>query len=112
MGKISAFFDLFRKGVAVANPEAWKTGGMAFAPVLVAFLVSLDSLLDQFGIDIHMDTQTATLVAGGVLAIYHWVLTFITSDKVGVLPAKEVPPVDPPDSSGGFIDPLNPDGRG
>lgn len=83
MEKLKALFNLFRKGAAVANPSAWKSGQIT-ATVLGAALIALIQLLGVFGVSIPMDADTATAIAGGVVAGVNFVLTLITSKHAGL----------------------------
>lgn len=89
MEKLSAFWDLFRKGQCIDNPAAWKKGQIA-APVLGAFLMAAVHLLGLYGYTIPIDEGTAAALAGGILIVVNSLLTVITTDKLGILPAKPI----------------------
>ena len=94
MNKLSALFNLFRKGSSVSDPAAWKNKQIT-ATVLGAFILALINVLAAFGYALPIDTETANAIAGGIIAIVNVLLTVTTTDKVG-LPAKhdKVPPID------------------
>lgn len=86
MNKLSALFNLFRKGSSVSDPAAWKNKQIT-ATVLGAFILALINVLAAFGYALPIDTETANAIAGGIIAIVNVLLTVTTTDKVG-LPAK------------------------
>lgn len=100
MTKIFALLDLFRKGSSVANPALWKQGGMALQVVLVGLILSANTVAGMFGYDLNISEAQAGSIAAGVVTVVCIVFTYVTSDKVGILPAKpEVPPEGGPDRS-------------
>lgn len=86
MNKLSALFNLFRKGSSVSDPAAWKNKQIT-ATVLGAFILALINVLAAFGYALPIDTETANAIAGGIIAFINVLLTVTTTDKVG-LPAK------------------------
>lgn len=86
MNKLSALFNLFRKGSSVSDPTAWKNKQIT-ATVLGAFILALINVLAAFGYALPIDTETANAIAGGIIAFINVLLTVTTTDKVG-LPAK------------------------
>lgn len=90
MNKISALWDLFRKGECVADPAKWKARQIT-ATVLGAAIMAAIQALKAFGIDIAIDENSALAIAGGVIAVVNVVLTITTTDKIG-LPAKQAMP--------------------
>lgn len=86
MNKLSALFNLFRKGSSVSDPAAWKNRQIT-ATVLGAFILALINVLAAFGYALPVDTETANAIAGGIIAFINVLLTVTTTDKVG-LPAK------------------------
>lgn len=95
MNKLTSFFDLLRKGGIVANPELWKHGGAALQSALAALIVSLVSTGKAFGYELPVTPEVAGSIAGGVAALVGVFVTYVTSDKVGILPAKPAPAADP-----------------
>lgn len=89
MEKMLALLNLFRKGSAVDDPAAWKQHQVT-ATMVGVFIMALVQLAKAFGYDIHIDDTTATALAGGAIAAVNVVLTYVTSDKIGVLPAKRI----------------------
>lgn len=87
--RLLAVMDLFRKGEAVANKEAWKTGQITVTAV-AGLIMALIQVGKAFGysLPVDVDSDTITAFAGGTLGFINIVLTFITSEKVGILPAK------------------------
>ena len=95
MGKLLALWDLFRKGTSVDDPALWKNRQITVT-VLAPVIMSLAHLTNTFGLDIQLDADTAATIAAGIIAVVNVVLTYTTSDKVG-LPSK----ADTPDSDKG-----------
>ena len=93
MEKLFALFALFRQGNAVSNPADWKNGAIQ-AMALVPVLLAVDRVATAFGSPLGIDTQTATDIAVGVVAIVGVVSHVITSDKIGMPPKRE-PDVQP-----------------
>lgn len=93
MEKLKALFDLFRKGSKVANPAAWKEGQVT-ATVLAAVILAIVHLMSAFGFAVPIDLNTANAIATGIIAVVNVVLTFTTTDKIGLPPAKPVEPED------------------
>jgi len=91
-GKLSAFWDLFRKGQEVSNAEAWKTGTISVS-ALSAFLYAIVKLTKGTQYEIPLDEASVEAFSGGVLAIAATVMHIITSKKAGILPAKEAEPL-------------------
>lgn len=86
MNKLLALLDLFRKGSTVADPAFWKRRqieGTALAPLLGALAVALKS----FGVEVPLDEVQIVALSGGIVVVINLVLTFTTTDKIG-LPAK------------------------
>jgi hypothetical protein len=83
LDKIRAAWAVFHRGEAVADPAAWKSGGMQ-AVTIAAFLTAILDLLKALGHEITIDQATINGVAVGVISVVHVVFTVITSDKVGL----------------------------
>lgn len=90
MNKIMAIADLFRKGQAVANKEAWKNGQIT-ATALAGVVLAGAQVAAAYGhpLALLVDVDTVTAVAGAVIGGVNLVMTYITSETVGILPAKE-----------------------
>lgn len=88
MDKIAALWNLFRKGECVSNPAAWKTGQVSVT-ALGAVIMAAVHALAVFGHPLPIDEGSAVAIAGGVIAVVNVVLTFTTTDKIGLLPAKQ-----------------------
>lgn len=83
MQKLLAVLALFRQGNVIANAAAWKNRQITIT-ALGAFLLALFHVLKAFGVEIPVDEETTNTIAAGVLCIVNIVLTFFTSDKVGL----------------------------
>lgn len=88
MSKMFAFFNLFRIGESLMNAGTWKVGGMALQGALVAFFLAGNDILGSLGLPFRFDQAQADGMALIIVTGVNLVLTFITSDKVGLLPAK------------------------
>lgn len=89
MNKILALMDLFRKGEAVANKEAWKKGQIAVTALAGAIMAAIQ-VGKAFGYNLPegITEETVNLVSAGVIGTVNIALTYATSDKVGILPSK------------------------
>ena len=83
MNKLMALFDLFRKGVSVSDPVLWKTRQIK-STVLAAFILAVINVAVVFGYSIPIDTETANLIAAGIIALVNTVLTITTTNKIGI----------------------------
>ena len=83
MDKIKAVLAVFRKGAVVANPRLWKQGQIT-ATAVGALLIAVAQLGKVFGHDLNLDPDTASAVAGGVVAFVNWLCTLATSKHVGL----------------------------
>lgn len=82
MNKVMAMLDLFRKGSAVDNPQDWKSGQIT-ATMLGVAIVSAVHLAKAYGYDLPIDEESATTVAGGIIAVVNVILTMVTSKHAG-----------------------------
>jgi hypothetical protein len=89
MGKLLALLDLFRKGSVVANPDAWRKHQIT-ATMLGVFIMAAVQLAKVFGYALPIDDDTATAIAGGVLALANVVFNYVSSAEAGILPAKSI----------------------
>lgn len=96
MNKFAAFFDLFRRGSAVADPALWKNRS-ALALAIAGLLAALVQLAKVYGYElpVPLTHDEIAALAGGIATVIGIVCTFVTSDKVG-LPAKPEPNPFPP----------------
>lgn len=83
MNKLMVLFDLFRKGVSVSDPVLWKTRQIK-STVLAAFILAVINVAVVFGYSIPIDTETANLIAAGIIALVNTVLTITTTNKIGI----------------------------
>lgn len=98
MNKLMVLFDLFRKGVSVSDPTLWKTRQIK-STVLAAFILAVINVAAVFGYSIPIDTETANLIAAGIIALVNTVLTITTTNKIGTGKAedtKAIPQADIP----------------
>jgi hypothetical protein len=85
-----AAFAVFRKGKAVANPEAWKSYAMA-VQMLVGLMTAVVGLLRANGYELPVSDETLQYLAGGIaglwfggVGVYH----VITSPDRGLPPRR------------------------
>ena len=91
MSKLLAFLDLFRKGSAVSDPAVWKNRS-ALTLALTALILTGCRTAREFGYDIPISETDAATIAAGVAVVVGLLSTYITSEKVGILPPKPVQP--------------------
>ena len=83
MGKIRSLFALFRKGRCVSDPAKWKARQIE-ASALVAVMWAAVQAASAWGVEIPIDGDTIDGIAVGLLAVVNWVLTIVTTDKIGL----------------------------
>ena len=101
MNKLLALLDLFRKGNAVADPALWKSRQIK-ATLLLPVFGALIAVLRAFGLEVPLDDTQITQLVTGLVVVINLLLTYSTTDKVG-LPAK--PERDPPNRFPDIKDP-------
>lgn len=84
LDKLKSVWNVFKQGQAVANPAAWKRGQIT-ATMLGGFFIAIVQLAKAFGHDIPLDADTSTAIAGGIVAGVNWLLTIVTTDKIGIV---------------------------
>lgn len=88
MNKLMVLFDLFRKGASVSDPALWKARQVK-STVLAALILAVINTASVFGYSIPIDTETANLIAAGIIALVNAILTVTTTDKIGIVKAEE-----------------------
>lgn len=81
--KLKLLFSAFRQGSEIANAAYWK-GKQVDSAKLAAFLSVLVLIAKQYGYDTGVDDATILAITGGIYAAVNFVLTNITSKKVGI----------------------------
>lgn len=94
MNKLLAFIDLFRRGSVVADPALWKNRSAATI-ALAGLIAALVQIARLYGYELPLDEDAILAIAGGIATVVGLFVTYGTSDKVGVLPAKPAPDPDP-----------------
>lgn len=82
MGKIAALFKLFKAGEEVGNAAAWTN-----RTIIVNVLVAVLGVAAAFGFKVDLDTDTLTMLAGGIVAAVtagNAVMHAITDHRAGV----------------------------
>ena len=85
--KIKGLWNLMQAGKAVADPALWKNRQITVT-ALVAVLMAVVQLSKGSAYELPIDEDTATAIAGGLLAVVNVVLTLSTSEKVGFKPSE------------------------
>jgi hypothetical protein len=80
--KIKAVWEVLQLGKSLADPQKWKKRQIGLT-VLGGFFIGIAQLAKMFSYDIHLDEDTATAIAGGIIGIVNWYFTIATSEKVG-----------------------------
>ncbi len=88
--KLQALWDLMKKGRVVADPAKWKQRQIT-ASMLVSLIWALVNFGEAIGINVQIDTKTVDAIAVCLLALVNWVLTLVTSDKVGLQDKRPAP---------------------
>lgn len=88
MGKIIAIIDLFRKGSAVADKEAWKKGQIG-TTVIAGLLVAIANVAAAYGYPLPISEDVATQIGAGVIGVVNLICTYTTSESVGLLAEKK-----------------------
>lgn len=89
MNKLLSLVNLFRKGEAVANKEAWKKGQIGVTAVAGAIVAAVQ-VAKAFGYSLPegITEDTINYVSAGIIGVVNIALTYATSEKVGLLPSK------------------------
>lgn len=82
--KIGLLLDLLKEGREVSNPVFWKRLQSEGQPVVAALITAVFGLLKGTKYEIPMDDATAMALGGSIFFVVNWVLTKITSKKVGL----------------------------
>ena len=83
IAKIKALWDVLQKGKEVADPEIWKRRQVT-STLLGGAIIAVVQLAKAFDYDLHIDEDTVTAVAAGVVAIVNYFLTLSTTTKIGI----------------------------
>jgi hypothetical protein len=88
--KLLSIINLFRKGSAVVDKQAWKNGQITATAIAGAAMAGVQ-VAQAFGYDLPAGVTEAAVnaVAGAVATVVNIVGTYVTSEHVGLLPAKE-----------------------
>lgn len=88
MNKILALIDLFRKGSAVANKEAWKKGQIG-STVIAGLILAIVQVAAVYGYPLPISEDVAMEIGAAFIGVVNFVLTYITTDKIGILAEKQ-----------------------
>lgn len=84
INKIKIILDVFNKGQAVANPEAWKKGQIT-TNVIVCFIWALINVSNAYGYNISVDKDFVDGFSIASLTIINWIITIVSSEKIGIV---------------------------
>lgn len=82
--KVTAGYDLLKKGNAVADPAAWKKRQITTTMITALIWSGIKGAQAFAGFDIPIDEGTVDNVAIGILALVNWLFTLSTSKTVGI----------------------------
>lgn len=82
---LTDFFNAFRKGQELANPETWKNRTILLN-ALVALIAALGAIAKGFGYDVPVDSEAIGGGVVGVFALINGVMQIVTSKRVGLPP--------------------------
>ena len=82
--KVTAGYDLLKKGNAVADPAKWKKGQITVTLIVALMWSGIKAVESFFGYQVPIDEDTVNNVAIGILALVNWVFTLTTSKTVGI----------------------------
>ncbi len=96
MKKLTSILNLFRKGSMVADPAKWKRRHIT-AAMVAALLVAISQALEAYGYGhfFPVDAESAAVLAAAVLVVFDIVFVPATTEKLGLPPVGDVPPVEP-----------------
>lgn len=83
LNKIKAAWEVLQLGKSLADPQKWKRKQIEVT-ALGGLFIGVAQLSKVFGYDIYLDEDTATAIAGAIIACANWYFTLATSTKVGV----------------------------
>lgn len=83
IAKLKTAFTLFKVGKVVADPAKWKNRQIS-TTMIVAVIWAASDAARAFGYEIPITEELADGIAVGVLSVVNLLLTYTTSDKVGV----------------------------
>ena len=83
MIRLIALLALFKAGNRVADPALWKKRQIQ-ATALGAVIIAAFQLAGSFGYNIPVDEETGTALAAGIIALVNMILTYTTTNKIGV----------------------------
>lgn len=84
--------NLFNRGVAVANPQAWRTGQVT-ANVIGGVILAAIPVATAMGHPFNVDQDTANEIGAAVLTAINIVVGFISNAHIGIAKVTATPPV-------------------
>lgn len=86
--KLTASFDAFRKGSAVADPAAWKKGQITANAVGLALSALCHAIETFTSYRFPFSASDFDTIGAAILVVVNGVLTVTTTEKIGILPPK------------------------
>lgn len=83
INKLKTALTLFKVGKVVSDPTKWKNRQIT-TTMLVAVIWGISDAARAFGYELPITEEMADGIAVGMLSVVNLLLTFTTSDKVGV----------------------------
>ena len=83
IGKIKALWSLMQAGKRVADPALWKSRQITVT-ALSAVIWAAAHAANQLGVSLPLDDETVDGIAVGVISITNFVLTLVTTNKIGL----------------------------
>jgi len=82
--KVTAGYDLLKKGNAVADPAKWKKRQITTTAITALIWSAIKGAQAFAGFEVPIDEGTVDNIAIGVLALVNWLFTLGTSKTVGI----------------------------
>lgn len=89
--KIKAGWNVLQQGQVVADPSKWKKHQINANMIAAVVMALVYAAKVYFNVDIPIDQDAAVSLGGGILVVVNVLLTYATTDKIG-LPSKRVAP--------------------
>jgi hypothetical protein len=83
IGKLKALWSLMQAGKRVADPALWKSRQITVT-ALSAAIWAAAHMANQLGVSLPLDDETVDGIAVGVISVTNFVLTLVTTNKIGL----------------------------
>jgi len=82
--KVTAGYDLLKKGNAVSDPAKWKSRQVTVTMIVALLWSAIKGVETFLGYQVPIDEETVNNVSIGILALVNWLFTWSTSEKAGI----------------------------